>query len=142
MLGQALAYAPNVNSAMLSAGRLSKLFDRIPKMHNPSSSYNPLFQVGVGHKIKTNGSSTYLFLQQNHDGGIQFSNVEFRYPTRPTVPILQGLNLEIKPGHTVALVGPSGCGKSTCIQLLLRYYDPEGGKVVRLVTAVAVQNNP
>ncbi|XP_038117776.1 multidrug resistance protein homolog 49 [Culex quinquefasciatus] len=109
MLGQALAYAPNVNSAMLSAGRLSKLFDRIPKMHNPSSSYNPLFQ--------------------NHDGGIQFSNVEFRYPTRPTVPILQGLNLEIKPGHTVALVGPSGCGKSTCIQLLLRYYDPEGGKV-------------
>lgn len=109
MLGQALAYAPNVNSAMLSAGRLSKLFDRIPKMHNPSSSYNPLFQ--------------------NHDGGIQFNNVEFRYPTRPTVPILQGLNLEIKPGHTVALVGPSGCGKSTCIQLLLRYYDPESGKV-------------
>lgn len=45
MLGQALAYAPNVNSAMLSAGRLMKLLDRTPKMHNPSSSYLSTFEV-------------------------------------------------------------------------------------------------
>ncbi len=43
--------------------------------------------------------------------------------------MLEGLNLEIKKGQTVALVGPSGCGKSTCMQLLLRYYDPDGGSV-------------
>lgn len=43
--------------------------------------------------------------------------------------MLEGLNLEIKKGHTVALVGPSGCGKSTCMQLLLRYYDPDNGRV-------------
>jgi ATP-binding cassette, subfamily B (MDR/TAP), member 1 len=55
--------------------------------------------------------------------------VKFRYPTRKTVQVLEGLNLEIKQGQTVALVGPSGCGKSTCLQLLLRYYDPDGGKV-------------
>lgn len=109
MLGQALAYAPNVNSAMLSAGRLMKLLDRTPKMHNPSNSYHSTVQ--------------------NHEGNIKYTDVEFRYPTRPTIPILQGLNLEIKKGNTVALVGPSGCGKSTCIQLLLRYYDPDNGKV-------------
>lgn len=43
--------------------------------------------------------------------------------------ILQGLNLEIKPGETVALVGSSGCGKSTCVQLIQRFYDPISGEV-------------
>lgn len=43
--------------------------------------------------------------------------------------VLDNLNLEIKQGQTVALVGPSGCGKSTCMQLILRYYDPESGKL-------------
>ncbi|XP_058456656.1 multidrug resistance protein homolog 49 [Malaya genurostris] len=109
MLGQALAYAPNVNSAMLSAGRLMKLLDRTPKMHNPSN--------------------TYRQISQKHEGNIKYNDVEFRYPTRPTIPILQKLDLEIKKGTTVALVGPSGCGKSTCIQMLLRYYDPDNGKV-------------
>ncbi|XP_058065127.1 multidrug resistance protein homolog 49 isoform X1 [Anopheles bellator] len=109
MLGQALAYAPNVNSAILSAGRLMKLLDRTPRMHNPSSTYHSL--------------------TQRTEGDIKFTDVEFRYPTRPTVPVLQGLNLNIGKGQTVALVGPSGCGKSTCIQMLLRYYDPDSGKV-------------
>jgi ATP-binding cassette subfamily B (MDR/TAP) protein 1 len=63
------------------------------------------------------------------DGNIVYKNVDFRYPTRATVPVLEGLNLEIKRGQTVALVGPSGCGKSTCMQLLLRYYDPDAGRV-------------
>lgn len=43
--------------------------------------------------------------------------------------ILNGLNLEAKPGQTVALVGSSGCGKSTTVQLLLRFYDPHDGEV-------------
>lgn len=55
--------------------------------------------------------------------------MNFRYPTRKGVQVLDGLNLEIPKGKTVALVGPSGCGKSTCMQLLLRYYDPEAGQV-------------
>lgn len=42
---------------------------------------------------------------------------------------MRGLSLDIKKGHTVALVGPSGCGKSTCIQLMLRYYDACAGSV-------------
>ncbi|KAG5875736.1 hypothetical protein JTB14_010724 [Gonioctena quinquepunctata] len=62
-------------------------------------------------------------------GNIKFRNVKFHYPSRTDVPILQGLNLEINPGDTVALVGSSGCGKSTVIQLIQRFYDPISGEV-------------
>ena len=62
-------------------------------------------------------------------GNIQFTDVRFSYPSRPDVPILQGLDLKISSGQTVALVGPSGCGKSTTIQLLQRFYDTLAGEV-------------
>lgn len=62
-------------------------------------------------------------------GHIKFDNVHFRYPTRPHVRVLRGLNIEVKPGQFVALVGPSGCGKSTLIQLVERFYDPLSGTV-------------
>ncbi|XP_049836465.1 multidrug resistance protein homolog 49-like isoform X2 [Schistocerca gregaria] len=62
-------------------------------------------------------------------GDIQLTDVHFQYPSRPDVPVLQGLNLRIKHGETVALVGSSGCGKSTVIQLIQRLYDPVQGKV-------------
>ena len=69
-------------------------------------------------------------LQSSTSGAMEFMNVEFRYPTRPTVPVLQGLNLKVQPGQTLALVGSSGCGKSTSIQLIERFYDPAAGQVV------------
>ena len=62
-------------------------------------------------------------------GSISFKNVHFNYPARRDVKILQGLDLQIESGKTVALVGPSGCGKSTCIQLIQRFYDPDSGQV-------------
>lgn len=52
------------------------------------------------------------------------------YPTRPKVQVLQGLNVKVTKGQTLALVGSSGCGKSTSVQLLERFYDPVDGKVV------------
>ncbi|GAA5842598.1 hypothetical protein JCM9279_003631 [Rhodotorula babjevae] len=63
-------------------------------------------------------------------GHIRFENVHFRYPTRPHVPVLRGLDVEIKPGQFCAFVGASGCGKSTAIQLITRFYDPLGGRVL------------
>lgn len=59
-----------------------------------------------------------------------FHGVQFRYPNRPTVPVLRGLNLEVKPGQTIALVGASGCGKSTIMALLQCFYSPDSGQVV------------
>lgn len=62
-------------------------------------------------------------------GEIEFKNVHFQYPARKDVKVLQGLNLKINHGETVALVGGSGCGKSTCLQLIQRLYDPMKGQV-------------
>ena len=62
-------------------------------------------------------------------GNIQLSNVVFAYPARPDVPILQGIDLDIKPGQAVALVGPSGSGKSTIMKLLPRIYEFDEGNV-------------
>lgn len=63
-------------------------------------------------------------------GEIAFQDVQFHYPTRPDQSALDGVNFTIKPGETVALVGPSGAGKTTVLQLLLRFYDPQRGKVM------------
>jgi ATP-binding cassette subfamily B (MDR/TAP) protein 1 len=62
-------------------------------------------------------------------GYIKFENVSFTYPSRPSIQVLDGLNLDIPAGSFVALVGHSGCGKSTTIQLLERFYDPTHGRV-------------
>ncbi|XP_011139992.1 multidrug resistance protein homolog 49 isoform X2 [Harpegnathos saltator] len=110
MLGQALAFAPNFNMAKISAGRIFRLLDRMPQITSPYRS----------EEKNANWKA---------DGMIQFSKVEFQYPTRPEVQVLKGLNLIVKPGQMVALVGQSGCGKSTCIQLLQRLYDPLSGSV-------------
>lgn len=62
-----------------------------------------------------------------------FTDVKFHYPTRPDAKILNGLNISIKQGQTVALVGSSGCGKSTTVQLIERFYDAESGSVVSTI---------
>ncbi|MBX9760131.1 MAG: ATP-binding cassette domain-containing protein, partial [Beijerinckiaceae bacterium] len=62
-------------------------------------------------------------------GEIAFHGVSFAYPSRPDQLALDGLEFTVRPGETVALVGPSGAGKSTVLQLLLRYYDPQAGRI-------------
>ncbi|ORY00236.1 multidrug resistance protein [Clohesyomyces aquaticus] len=54
---------------------------------------------------------------------VEFRDVNFRYPSRPTVPVLRGVSLSVTRGSHVCVVGPSGCGKSTVIALLERFYD-------------------
>jgi ATP-binding cassette subfamily B protein len=71
-----------------------------------------------------------LALPEPARGRIVFEDVGFRYPTRPQHAALRGFNLVVEPGETVALVGPSGAGKTTVLQLLLRFYDPQAGRIL------------
>ena len=68
-------------------------------------------------------------LTQPVRGAIRFDNVSFSYPARPETAALDGVTLEINPGETVAFVGPSGAGKTTIIQMILRFYDPQDGRI-------------
>jgi len=62
-------------------------------------------------------------------GAVAFEAVTFCYPARPDIPALADFSLSVAPGETVAIVGPSGAGKTSLFQLLLRFYDPQSGRV-------------
>ncbi|XP_037033409.1 ATP-dependent translocase ABCB1-like isoform X2 [Bradysia coprophila] len=109
-IANSLAYAPNFQKGMVAAGKVKQLLERQPKIQDPQ----PIM-----------GSNK----QWDVSGDVAFDKTQFFYPSRPSSQILQGLNLDVRAGQTVALVGASGCGKSTCIQLLLRYYDATDGFV-------------
>ncbi|XP_058038723.1 ATP-binding cassette sub-family B member 5 [Ahaetulla prasina] len=106
--GQANSLAPDFSKSKVSAQRIFHLLDRKPVIDSYSEE---------GDKL------------EKFEGNIEFKDIHFAYPTRPEVQVLQGLNVKINKGQTLALVGSSGCGKSTSIQLLERFYDPISGQV-------------
>jgi ATP-binding cassette subfamily B protein len=69
-------------------------------------------------------------IQRRLRGEVVFENVAFAYPSRPEVEVLHDISLRAEPGQRIALVGPSGAGKSTLVALLLRFYDPLGGRIL------------
>ncbi|XP_032037394.1 ATP-binding cassette sub-family B member 5 isoform X2 [Aythya fuligula] len=108
-VGQSASLAPDYGKARISAQRIFHLLDRKPQIDSYSKE---------GERLS------------NFEGNIEFRNINFVYPTRPEVQVLQGLTVKVNKGQTLALVGSSGCGKSTSIQLLERFYDPAEGQVL------------
>ncbi|KAI7815643.1 ABC subfamily B member 5, partial [Rhyzopertha dominica] len=106
--GIASPYIETFGLAQAAAAKIYSIIDNIPVINKSK---------GVGDR------------PEKIEGNIVFQDVHFHYPSRATVQILNGLNLTIKAGETVALVGSSGCGKSTCLQLIQRFYDPLSGSV-------------
>ncbi len=104
-----------VAQAAGSAGRLAELLAIAPAIQAPL------------HPV---------ILPEPARGTIRFDEVTFRYPTRPESAALDRISFDIRQGETVAIVGPSGAGKSTLFSLLLRFYDPQSGRV--LIDGVAV----
>ncbi|PWE46742.1 ABC transporter transmembrane domain-containing protein [Pseudomonas prosekii] len=75
-------------------------------------------------------STGLVTLPERVQGNLQLQEVRFSYPSRPEGFAVDGLNLTINAGETLALVGPSGAGKSTVYDLLLRFYDPAEGRIL------------
>ena len=63
-------------------------------------------------------------------GDVRFEDISFRYPSRRQTTVLEHLTLQAKAGEKIALVGPSGAGKSTIVSLLLRFYEPDSGRLL------------
>ncbi|KAM6202323.1 ATP-binding cassette sub-family B member 5 [Rhynchocyon petersi] len=87
-----------------------------------------IFQA-IDKKPAIDNFSTTGYKPECIEGTVEFKNVSFSYPSRPSIKVLKGLNLKINSGETVALVGSNGSGKSTTIQLLQRLYDPSDGSI-------------
>ncbi|MCY1395754.1 putative multidrug export ATP-binding/permease protein [compost metagenome] len=75
-------------------------------------------------------SQGLVHLPERVQGRLQLQEVVFAYPSRPSQPAINGLSLAVEAGETLALVGPSGAGKSTVFDLLLRFYDPQQGRIL------------
>uniref|UniRef100_A0A8C9UH22 ABC-type xenobiotic transporter n=1 Tax=Serinus canaria TaxID=9135 RepID=A0A8C9UH22_SERCA len=102
-----------------------------PNLESVASARGAAYEVYkiINKKRLIDSSSKEGYKPDKLIGEIEFRNIHFSYPSRPDAKILEGLNLKIQTGKTIALVGASGCGKSTTVQLLQRFYDPDQGEV-------------
>lgn len=107
--GAVFSYAPDMSKALHAGRDLKALFELVPEIDTWNDT--------AGQPISQSS------------GRIDFTNVSFRYPTRPERLVLDGVSFQVQPGQYVALVGSSGSGKSTIIQLLERFFDPNGGRI-------------
>ena len=111
---------PQIVSAEASAGRLREILNTISEVQDEK----------IPQKLDT---STFK-------GGVTFEQVSFAYDKTGDTEALKNINLEVKPGETVAFLGSNGSGKSTLMSLIPRFYDPTKGRI--LIDGVDVKNIP
>jgi ATP-binding cassette subfamily B protein len=122
-LGQFVLYAMFV---AMSAASLSEVWGEFQRAAGAMERLLELLHAEPQIKAPENP----VELPAVREGRICFDNVSFSYPSRPATLALDGFSIEIRPGENVAFVGPSGAGKSTTFQLLMRFYDPQAGRLL------------
>jgi ABC-type multidrug transport system fused ATPase/permease subunit len=120
--GDLVVFAAYITELYLPIQNISEL--AVQFMESLVSGERVLDLLETAPRIK---DSAHAVKAPEFSGEVVFENVDFGYS--PNSPVLQGLNLHIEPGRTVALIGGSGAGKSTILNLLLRFYDPWHGRV-------------
>ncbi|KTG02263.1 hypothetical protein cypCar_00004485 [Cyprinus carpio] len=115
-------------SVLIGAFGIGQTSPNIQSFSSARGAAHKVFHI-IDHEPKINSFSEEGYKLDVVKGNIEFKNIHFTYPSRQDVKVLNGLNLKVMSGQTIALVGSSGCGKSTTIQLLQRFYDPQEGTV-------------
>ncbi|MDR1076645.1 MAG: ATP-binding cassette domain-containing protein [Xanthomonadaceae bacterium] len=106
-----------------SVGALAEVWNELQRASGGMGRISELLRETNSIKAPENPRT----LPQPVRGEVRFAQVGFHYAERANAPALDGFELDVRPGETVALVGPSGAGKSTVFSLLLRFYDPQSG---------------
>lgn len=84
---------------------------------------------GAGRDLKSRPTNSQQPVKR-FDGEVAFENISFSYPSRKDFQVLKNISFQAKKGETIAIVGPSGAGKSTVTNLILRFYNPDTGKII------------
>lgn len=105
------------------------VFNFVPDISNAANAGTSMFKL-LDQRPQIDIQSDQGIVLEDCQGHVQFENVEFVYPSRPGIKVLRGVSMNMMPGTHCALVGSSGCGKSTTIQLLERFYDVTGGRIL------------
>lgn len=114
--------------SVMVAGAVAALSEIWGELQRAAGATERLVEL-LGVEDTVQDPSGPVTLDEPVRGQIAFEDVTFHYPSRPATAALDQVTLCVNPGETVALVGPSGAGKSTIIQMILRFYDPESGRV-------------
>jgi ATP-binding cassette, subfamily B, bacterial len=115
--------------ATIVASAVGGLSDVFGDLQRASGATERLFEL-LDARAEIAAPATPVPLPPHSRGALRFERVGFAYPSHPERLVLDGLDLDVRPGETVALVGPSGAGKTSVFQLLMRYYDPTEGRIL------------
>ncbi|MCD9457687.1 ATP-binding cassette domain-containing protein [Marinibactrum halimedae] len=116
--------------AIVMASAVATISEVLGELQRAAGATERLIELlNVKSLIPTNVGDTYQGEKENQGPLLAFRNVQFAYPSRPTLPAVAGLSLDVPQGKSLALVGPSGAGKSTLFELIQRFYDPDAGQI-------------
>lgn len=99
----------------------------ITELQSALASAKRVFEVIDAEAEVPDSENALVLTPENVDGSIDIKDMSFCY--NPDRPLIEGLNLNVKQGQRIAIVGPTGCGKTTLINLLMRFYDVNGGEI-------------
>jgi ABC-type multidrug transport system fused ATPase/permease subunit len=124
--GEVISFVIYTSFIGASIGGIAELYAQIQKaVGSTERIFEIMDQAPEDIELENQSSS----IKRLH-GAVKFDHVHFSYPSRKELTVLNDISFEAKAGERIAIVGPSGAGKSTITQLLLRFYEPDSGKIL------------
>ncbi len=116
--------------SLIVGGSFGTLSEVIGELQRAAGAAERIAELLQARNEITPPANDGLQLAQPVQGRIELQGLRFAYPSRPDSFAVDGIDLQVAPGETLALVGPSGAGKSTLFDLLLRFFDPQAGNIL------------